>query len=373
MRAFLTVGVGVLLLVSASTVHAAGLTTVASFNAALGEFPEGLAIDADGNLYVGMAPTGEIKRVTPAGQVSTFARLPSPGEGFLVGLAFDSAGNLYAALASFDAATHGVWLITPDGATQLRVVVLPPDGLPNAIVFDGDDNMFVSDSARGVIWRVGADGDPQVWSDHESLRGNIPPITAVGLPIGVNGIAFDPTGASLYAVNTEFGQLVRFPVNADGSAGTPQDVSSDPLLLGSDGLAVSADGTVYVAAGVQFVEGAGQRLLSVSPAGDVTLLASGEPLRFPASLALDAAGQTLYITNFDADRALGLTPGDPAPALLALTLADAPIAPAPAPTGHGLLDGSAGGGQAPLALVLLAGTLLLAAGARRRVRRVGVR
>ena len=82
-------------------------SNVALLDANAFEFPEGLAIDSQGNIYAGMAPTGEIKIITPSGEVATYAQLPAPGAGFMVGMDFDAAGALYVAMTSFDPETHG--------------------------------------------------------------------------------------------------------------------------------------------------------------------------------------------------------------------------------------------------------------------------
>ncbi|MCU0686030.1 MAG: hypothetical protein MUF34_27930, partial [Polyangiaceae bacterium] len=93
------------------------VTVLASFDAALGELPEGIAVDGSGTPYVGFAPKAEIVELRPDGSSrSSFAKLPAPppdGQGFMTGLALDAAGNLYAALASFkaDVAAPGVYRV----------------------------------------------------------------------------------------------------------------------------------------------------------------------------------------------------------------------------------------------------------------------
>jgi hypothetical protein len=110
----------IIIMVVAVTAYASAessiVETVTTFNPDAFELPEGLAVSRHGDLYVGLLG-GEIKKVTPDGQVSSFATL-DPGEGFLLGLAFDQQNALYAALASFNPETHGVWEIKEDRTAQ---------------------------------------------------------------------------------------------------------------------------------------------------------------------------------------------------------------------------------------------------------------
>ena len=106
---------GLLMPISGLHVYADDTTRAVDLDPSAGEFPEGLAIDQEGNLYFGLAPTGEIRKLSTDGQVSTYATLPSPGDGFMVGLTFDDAGSLYVCMASFDPATHGIWRVSPGG------------------------------------------------------------------------------------------------------------------------------------------------------------------------------------------------------------------------------------------------------------------
>ena len=117
------------------------------------DLPEGITFDQQGNIYVSMAFTGELRRIAPNSTQSSVATF-RPGEGgFLVGLTTDPAGNVYAALASMNAPgtdTHGVWRVSPAGEKQL-VAALPAPGIPNDPKFDARGRLFVSDSGRRVI------------------------------------------------------------------------------------------------------------------------------------------------------------------------------------------------------------------------------
>src|SRR5271169_5835096 len=80
---------------------------LAAFSAANNEFPESIAIDSSGNVYLSCVITGVIKKVTPAGVQSVYATIPDPY--YIQGLAFDTTGNLYVAAGS------GVWKVTTAG------------------------------------------------------------------------------------------------------------------------------------------------------------------------------------------------------------------------------------------------------------------
>jgi sugar lactone lactonase YvrE len=288
---------------SAPLLATSHLTTVIAFDPTRGELPEGIAIDGQGNIYVGMAGNGEIWRITPAGQAGIYARLPSPGEGFMTGLAFDRQGYLYVAMSSFNPATHGIWWVGSSGEMGLWVP-MEPTALPNWLEFWGS-TLLVSDSTGGRVWQIDPSGNLSLWVESDLLMGD-PALSPIPIPIGANGMAI--WGSTLYVANTNFGRIVGIPTRPDGSAGTPAVVVADGMLGGADGITFDDDGTLYVAVNGQ------DAIVAVSPNGDLTPLAWGYPLQNPASLAI--VGEDLYITNF----AIVKPPGTQEPGLLRLAL-----------------------------------------------------
>jgi sugar lactone lactonase YvrE len=95
-----------------------GMGTAARFS-----FPSGMAVDADGNLYVSEQGFHRIRKITPAGQVSTVAGATNNSGGYVDGpvanakfnqvtqMTLDDQSNLYVV----DSRNHVIRKITPDG------------------------------------------------------------------------------------------------------------------------------------------------------------------------------------------------------------------------------------------------------------------
>jgi sugar lactone lactonase YvrE len=291
-------------------------------------YPSGVAIDRQGNAYLAMALTGEIRRIAPGGAVSPLAVIgPPPPTGMLNGLAVDGQDNVYAVLASNDA-NHGVWRVTPSGEKSL-FASLPTPGMPNGLVLDSSGNLYVSDSQRGQIFRVDTTGAVALWSADPLLQGS-PTGGVTSFPVGARGIALDQGGGNLLVVVADAGRVVRIPITAEGGAGTATVFAQDAALRGADGITFDGAGQLYVAVNW------GNRLVTVSPQGQVAVPAMDHPLRFPSSLAFGTGGNagTLYITNSDLEigSTLAFRISAPLPALLQFTPGPRPSAP-PVPAG----------------------------------------
>lgn len=294
----------------------AGSDVVVSLDPEAGEFPEGIAFDRHGAMYVSLAVTGEIRRYGEDGDVSTFHQF-NPGTAGLgvLGLAADQRGTIYAAVPSNVAEAHGVWAISADGAAHR----LPgSEGMifPNGIARDQHGTLYVTDSIGAAIWRIPAGGAAEIWLQDASLAGT-GALNGPGAPIGANGIAYDRS--RLLVANTELKQVVEVPIQPSGAAGTPRVVhsfSGDLALL--DGIGVDVAGNAYV-----LVSGLNQ-LVRLDRAGRATVIATHDEdgLNIPASLAFGTRGQTkrtLYVTNFSLPPLVELVgSGPPTPGVLAI-------------------------------------------------------
>jgi sugar lactone lactonase YvrE len=278
-----------------------------------GNHPEGIAVDRQGNIYVGnRSPvTGGvlpvILKIAKDGTDSEYARLPlttDPDAEGLLGLAVNPRGVLYAALVSLDS-NQGVWKVHPDGSLE-HLSGSQDMEFPNALDFDKRGYLYVTDSAVGSIWRFDQKGQGEVWVQHESLE-PVENLTGGWLP-GANGIAFYPPNL-LYVANTSQGRIVRIPINTDGSPGTPEIVAGfneqEILMLFSiDGIAVDTQGAIHAVIPGYLVTGSSP-VVKVDPATGEISRSVTEPeaiaqFDIPLSITFGAGArdnQSVFVTN----------------------------------------------------------------------------
>jgi len=278
---------------------------VIDYDLAAGEQPEGVAVDKRGDVFVSLAPLGQIRKIDRDGNETTLATVVPAGSGFgPLGLAVDAPGNLYVAVATFNPATSGVYKVARDGSFER----LPGTGaiaFPNGVTLDKRGNIYVTDTILGAVWRVPASGEPaELWFQSPLLLGD--GSFGFGVPLGANGIAFRHN--ELVVGNTEFGRLVRIEIEPDGSAGAFSVLAEEEALVAVDGIAFDVHGNVWAAVIGQ------STIVSVSPTtGDVTTVATADDgLDWASSIAFGKA-HDLWAVNF----AIG-PPGGPGPALLRL-------------------------------------------------------
>jgi len=211
----------------------------------------------------------------------------------MLGLAFNPANGF---LLVLDFGAGKVLKLDPaSGASTVFMGPIAGSGL-NALTFDKAGNVYVSDSFNGVIWRTGpTGGTPIVWSSGPLLA----PGTGLTPPFGANGVEFNRAGNILYVANTAEHQIIKIPVNADGSAG-----AASILITGinaPDGIAVDKNDNLWVCANQE------DEIVVIDPTGKVIaklgdfygIDGHGVPhgLLFPASPAFSLDGSTLYVSN----------------------------------------------------------------------------
>ena len=298
---------------AASTAHAPATALSAhflsKFRPTAGELPEGLFVGRSA-AFVGFAPTSVVVRVDLATGVSTpFAQLPVPvtGKGFMTGLAESASGEVYAGLASFVPEVQaGIYRISKTGGAATLFAKDAALPFPNALAFDSEGALFVTDSGTGSLFKIDSSGKAERWASGELLTGKkhaCGPGLGPEFEIGANGLVVERD--AVYVVNTDKAILVKVPREASGKAGLPSIIAGPDCekLGGADGLARAPDGAFVVAVNRQ------DKLTRISGNGALETIASGPPLDFPASVAY--LGARLYVTNFALSTASAGKPASP--------------------------------------------------------------
>lgn len=168
-----------------------GKGVLASFNS-----PRGLAVDQAGNVYVADQANNMIRMITPAGNVTTLAGGGAAGftDGMgrsatfntPTGVGLDASGNVYVA----DAGNNAVRKITPAGNVT---TVATGISFPREVRVDGTGNLYVTEqqgnsvkriSPAGVVATVAGTGQPGT----QDGNGNVATFNRpVGLVLDGNG------------------------------------------------------------------------------------------------------------------------------------------------------------------------------------------
>ncbi len=255
----------------AGAVGQAGSTNGAG-SAARFNFPVGIGVDGAGNVYVSEVTNSVIRRITPAGDVTTFAgavlqfgavdgaattaRFTLPR-----GLAVDGAGNVYVA----DGGNHTIRKITPDGTVSTLAGAAGQPGTANGtgsaarfngpfgVAVDGAGNVFVADSESHTIRRVTSGGVVTTVAGQAGVSGSTDGGIAVARFNQPRGVAVDGAG-NLFV--TDYGNstirhvatngTVTTIAGAPGIQGDADSVGSTARLYSPTGIV--ADGTtIYIA------------------------------------------------------------------------------------------------------------------------------
>lgn len=254
------------------------------------QWPDGIALDTEGDLYV--ADQGRIQRVgfNSAGSPTSTTAIDTVGHA--PSLAIDSNGTLYAV----DAMSNVIKKITFDGSGTPTATTLNTGTLTNpwAIALDTEDNLYIS-TESGIL-RVTFDGSGT-------------PSTAAlttGVSSQASDLAFDSEG-SLYASNREANQVQK--VTFDGS-GTPTatTLAYSRNALSPTAIAFDSEDNLFVAS----LTGTVGKVTFGTGDPVVTAVNTG-PLSGAESLVFDSDGN-LYIAHTGASQILRINLGSSSPA-----------------------------------------------------------
>ena len=255
-------------------------------------FPEGLAADRHGRIFVSTFDfnpdlTNVIYIIDRNGKVDE--AIPLPGV-LPLGLAFDRDGNLW--VANFGGGTV-LKLAPPFSSVESFPVCagLPACGL-NAIAFDAAGDLYVSDSFGGIVFRLDLTvGTVSPFVSSELLQ---PAPLPHGFPgFGANGLAFDAAGANLYVANTADDRILKINV------GTKEVTAFAESINGADGIAFDHKGRLWVAANqgdeVVALNSRGRVVERVGSFRGLANDGAAKGLLFPASIVIRHG--YVYVTN----------------------------------------------------------------------------
>ena len=252
-------------------------------------YPASLAVAPDGTVYTASYATGAVWAISPDAVV---AELPRSRDlfGSVAGLTTGPDGSLYVVDRLDPRSQPGqalIWRVTTAHQIEEFARIDDAQGFlsPDDIALDSSGWVYVSDRARGEIWRFQPDGSGGLawWQ--------APPAEAANQP-EPTGLAYDATRDAIIVSDSITNAIYRIPVTTGALAGSAEILyqpDSSDILPGLDGLTVTADGTIYVAA---------LALNQVARLEAGTLIAIAAEFRGASDVA--AAGtDRLYVTNWD--------------------------------------------------------------------------
>ncbi|MFT6292434.1 MAG: streptogramin lyase, partial [Ilumatobacter sp.] len=303
---------------SPGAVNATG--TSASFYA-----PAGVAVDGSGNVYVADYENHLIRKISPAGVVTTLAGDGSSGavDGTGTsasfnnpgGVAVDGSGYVYVA----DTDNHLIRKISPSGV----VTTLAGTGssgavdgtgisasfyFPFGVAVDGSGNVYVADQGNNLIRKISPSGEVTTFAG----TGSSGAVDGTGTSASFSypyGVAVDGAG-NVYVADTS-NHLIRkispsgvvTTLAGTGSSGAVDGTGTSASFFDPYGVAVDGSGNVYVA------DQSNHLIRKISPTGVVTTLAgtgssgavnangTSASFYFPFGVAVDGSGN-VYVADY---------------------------------------------------------------------------
>ncbi|MFF3020407.1 SMP-30/gluconolactonase/LRE family protein [Streptomyces sp. NPDC057939] len=270
-------------------------------------YPEGIAADArTGTVYVGSYADGTVYRARPgARRAEVFLPAGADGRTTANGLRVDARGRLWVTDS-----TKGVTVYDTRTGARLARFDVPGDAprFVNDLTVTPDGSAYLTDSVRGVIYRVTPDqpasGDGPLSVAYD-LTPALRPRPAGGFSL--NGIVSDPAGRWLLTVDMPEGELLRVDLRT-GAVGRVALTGGN--LTSPDGLDLSPDGTLRVAQNVPNTL-TRWKLSADGTRGRLTGTLTDPSLQIPTTLT-HRPGRTLVVrSQFDKDGPLTPSTGAP--------------------------------------------------------------
>jgi sugar lactone lactonase YvrE len=293
-------------------------------------YPSGIAVDAAGIIYVADSGNNVIRKINPAGLVSTVAGKPgqwgwedgsvtnalfyySPGT-----MALDADGNLYVAdgCAIRKLSTAGV-VSTIAGQSGVRGY---SNGVGTNALFgygvgglalDQSGDLYVADSENYVVRKVSPAGVVSTVAGQAGVYGHLDDVGTNALFRYIGGLAIDTNG-NVYVADSDNSLirkispagLVTTWVGQPGKQGYRDGQGTNAWFVSPSGLAIDRQGNIYV------TETGNRCVRKISPEGEVSTLGGDAWLSVhrdglgpfatfvsPCAAALDSSGHLLVVDS----------------------------------------------------------------------------
>ncbi len=280
-----------------SSGYSEGTGTAVRFN-----FPQGLASDASRNLYVADAANDAIRRITPAGVVSTFSG-GSGSFGGAQGVAVDVNNNVYVA-GKF---SHSISKVTPAGVVTTLAGSGSPGfsngtgraatfNSPEGVAVDASGNVYVADTDNNAIRKITPLGVVSTLAgDGSAGLINGPGVSARF--VAPTSLVVDGSG-NVYVADHGNHAIRRITSNgsvstvAGGTLGCAADLPTSVLFCGPYAVALDVAGNLYVA------DRGNNAIRVIDTTGAITVLAGGNDAGY--------ANGTATVASFNSPRGIAV-------------------------------------------------------------------
>jgi streptogramin lyase len=233
--------------------------------------PYGVAVDANGNVYVADNISNSLSKLTPSGSLTSGSSFLS-GDGSPYGIAVDAAGNLYVT----DLVKNEVAKETLEPGGYYKKTVLPLKGLntPTGIAVDAQGNLYIADSQNNRIIKATPFGG--------SYSQSLVPTSSLSYP---EGVAVDAAGNLYIADSHHLRVLKEVPSGSNWSESVIanlENIANTPI-----GIAADAAGDVFI---LTYMDDEDFAVVKATLAGGVYTLGAILSGQNPYGIAANAAG-----------------------------------------------------------------------------------
>lgn len=283
-----------------------GPATSARLNA-----PRGVTLDGSGNVYIADTNNHRIRKIDTSGNISTFAGTGtsgSTGDGaaataarlnFPQSVAFDSSGNLYIA----DTSNHKIRKIDTSGTITTfagttsgntgdgAAATLAKLSFPRGVAFDSSGNLYIADTSNHRIRKVNTSGIISTFAGTTSGFSGDGGLATSAQISGPQGVSVDSSN-NVYVTDTANHRIRKIATNGNIStlAGSSSGFSGDGGLATSAQLASPVSTCPDSSGNLYIGDTSNSRLRKIDTSGNISTVAGTGSATFggdggPATIA----------------------------------------------------------------------------------------